>query len=59
MKIKEFFIKNKKFLPDFKDFLILFGTIMAAKGLYMIYKPAMWIACGFFLIYLGWPKAVK
>ena len=59
MRLKNFIVKNKENLPGFNDLLILSGSIMAGKGLYMIYKPAMWVVCGIFLVYLGWPKAVK
>lgn len=41
---------------NFKDLLILIGLIMAAKGIYMVYEPAMWICIGGFLIFLGWPR---
>jgi hypothetical protein len=46
---------------DFKDILISVGIIMAAKGIYMVYPPAMWVMVGVFFVYLGWPaaKAVK
>lgn len=57
-KINGFFRKNAKYKPDFNDLLILTGLIMACKGLYLIYKPSMWLLCGLFLIYLGWPKRV-
>jgi hypothetical protein len=56
LKIFGFIKKNKDKLPNLNDLLILFGLIMAGKGLYLIYKPAMWLLCGIFLIYMGWPK---
>lgn len=50
----------KPYLPNFNDILIFIGTAMAGRGIYAIYKPAMWIAIGVFMVYLGWPKrAVK
>lgn len=41
---------------SFSDFLMIAGTIMAGKGIYMIYQPAMWIIIGAFVVYLGWPR---
>jgi len=59
LKKKEIIKKLVKFI-DFKDILMFFGVIATAKGLHMIYHPAMWLGVGIFLIYLGWPRgAVK
>jgi hypothetical protein len=54
----EYIKKNKDNLPDFKDLLLTAGLIMALRGLYLIYPPAMWIIGGIFIIYLGWPQRV-
>ena len=56
MKILEYIKKNKEKLPDTKDLLIILGGFMVGNGLYAIYPPAMWIICGVFITYLGWPK---
>lgn len=50
-------IKKITSAVEFKDILIFIGIIMAARGIYMVYPPAMWLSVGVFLIYLGWPKA--
>ncbi len=55
MKLRETLKKAASFI-DFKDILMLAGLIMAGKGLYMLFQPAMWLVIGIFLIYLGWPK---
>lgn len=45
---------------DFNDFLLLFGSFMLGKGIYMIYPPAMFIVVGLTALWLGWPgKVVK
>ena len=64
MKIKLFFKNLKQKVSsavDFKDVLMLAGLVMAGKGIYMVYPPAMWFTVGVFIIFLGWPssKAVK
>ena len=56
MKLLEYIKKNKEKLPELKDLLIILGGSMAGNGLYMIYPPAMWIICGVFITYLGWPE---
>jgi len=58
LKIIKFFQTNKEKLPSFYDVLIFCGIAMAGRGLYLIYEPAMWIVCGIFIVYLGWPKKV-
>ena len=58
MKILEYLKKNKDKLPDTKDSLIILGGLMTGKGLYTIHPSVMWILCGIYITYLGWPKGV-
>lgn len=59
-KILHFLRENILKISNLKDLLMLIGLVMAGRGIYMIFEPAMWIFIGGFLIFLGWPrKAVK
>jgi len=42
--------------PDIHDVLIVAGVGMAAVGLWMVYPPAMFIAVGVGLLWLGMPR---
>ena len=48
-----------KIIETIKEILVLLGFVMLGIGLYMIYTPSMFIACGLILMYIGWPKGVK
>ena len=58
MKIVEYFKKNKEKMPGFEDLLMIIGFGMVLHGLHMVYSPLMWIICGVFIVFLGWPKRV-
>lgn len=34
-----------------QELAILAGFLMVARGLYMVYPPAMWIICGLWLMF--------
>jgi len=53
-KIKSF-LKSLCTKSTIQELLIIAGTAMVGKGLYMIYPPSMWIIVGGFAIYLGLP----
>ena len=63
MKIRQFLKKIGQKITSavsFKDVLMIVGLVMAGKGMYMVYPPAMWLVLGMFIVFLGWPtKAVK
>ena len=48
-----------KKIETITEILLLLGFILLGIGLYMIYKPSMFVGCGAILMYIGWPKGVN
>ncbi|WP_176716847.1 hypothetical protein [Paenibacillus polymyxa] len=47
--------KLKITLDHIRELLLICGFFMAARGLWMIYPPAMFIICGAILVWIGLP----
>lgn len=38
-----------------REAALVVGFLMAARGLWLVYPPAMWLVCGAMLLWLGLP----
>lgn len=39
-----------------RDACLLAGFLMVARGLWLIYHPAMWVICGAMVLWVGIPE---
>lgn len=56
-KKRRFLNKIGVFLIEYiRDACLLAGFLMIARGLWLIYQPAMWIVCGAMVLWVGIPE---
>jgi uncharacterized membrane protein len=57
LKLPKIRLPSREKVYDFvSELAILAGFLMLGRGIYMIYKPAMFIICGIGLMWFGFPK---
>jgi hypothetical protein len=44
-----------KLVENVREACLAAGFFMLARGLWLVYPPAMWVVCGALLIYVGLP----
>ncbi|ELK38811.1 hypothetical protein D478_27756 [Brevibacillus agri BAB-2500] len=47
--------KPKITLETAREACLLVGFFSLARGLWLIYPPAMWLVCGLLLLWVGFP----